>query len=155
DNDIHTAGLLARFEDEYHASAVFIDSGYGQGIYSAGQVMGRNWQLISFASKALDDKTYANKRAEMWGLMKNWLKNDGMLEDDQQLIDDLTGPEAFINRQNKIQLESKDDMKKRGVPSPNKADALALTFAYPVTMPEPGYNNGRRDMCNVEYDPFA
>lgn len=152
DNDIHTAGLLARFEDEYKAAAVFIDSGYGQGIYSAGQVMGRSWQLVHFAGKPLND-LYANKRAEIWGNMKEWLKNEGMLEDDQQLIDDLTGPEAFINTRGKLQLESKDDMKRRGLPSPNKADALALTFSYPVTMPEPGYS-GRRDMCNTDYDPF-
>lgn len=152
DNDIYTAGLLARYEDEYNAAAVFIDSGYGQGIYSAGQVMGRSWQLVHFAGKPLND-LYANKRAEIWGNMKEWLKNEGMLEDDQQLIDDLTGPEAFINTRGKLQLESKDDMKRRGLPSPNKADALALTFAYPVTMPEPGYS-GRRDMCNVDYDPF-
>jgi hypothetical protein len=154
DNDVHTAGLLARLEDEYKAAAVFIDSGYGQGIYSAGQVMGRNWQLVSFAGKPSDEQTYANKRAEIWGEMKEWLKNEGTLEDDQQLIDDLTGPEAFINTRGKLQLESKDDMKRRGVPSPNKADALALTFTYPVTMPAYGYG-GRQDMCNTDYDPFA
>jgi hypothetical protein len=152
DNDIHTAGMLARFEDEYNASAVFIDQGYGQGIYSAGQVMGRNWQLISFAGKPMSD-IYANKRAEMWAEMKKWLQNDGIIEDDQQLIDDLTGPEAFVNTRGKLQLESKDDMKRRGLQSPNKGDALALNFAYPVAIPDATYN-GRRDMCNVDYDPF-
>lgn len=153
DNDVHTAGLLARFEDEYHAAAVFIDSGYGTGIYSAGQVMGRNWQLISFAGKATDETTYANKRAEIWGLMKGWLRTEGAIDDDQQLSDDLTGPEAYINIRGKLQLESKDDMKKRGVASPNKADALALTFSYPVTIPAYGYNESS-NMCNTEYDPF-
>lgn len=153
DNDVHTAGLLAQLEDKYHAAAVFIDSGYGQGIYSAGQVMGRNWQLISFAGKPVN-KMYANKRAEMWGEMKEWLKHEGMISDDQELTDDLTGPEAFINTRGKLQLESKEDMKRRGLPSPNKGDALALTFAYPVTMPAYGYG-GRQDMCNTDYDPFA
>jgi hypothetical protein len=89
----------------------------------------------------------------MWGLMKDWIKNEGMLEDDQQLIDDVTGPEAYINQRNKIQLESKDDMKRRGLPSPNKGDALALTFAYPVTMPAYGYTE-KRGFCNTDYDPF-
>lgn len=153
DNDVHTAGLLARFEDKYNAAAVFIDFGYGQGIYSAGVAMGRSWQLVNFSSAPFNDQ-YTNKRAEMWGEMKKWLIQEGMIEQDQQLIDDLTGPEAFINLRGKIQLESKDDMKKRGLQSPNKADALALTFASPVQMKEPEYG-GRKDMCNTDYDPFA
>ena len=152
DNDIHTAGLLARFEDEYNAAAVFIDSGFGQGIYSAGKTMGRNWRLVSFAGKPMDEY-YANKRAEMWGAMKDWLKEEGMIEDDQGLKDDLTGPQAFMNIRGKLQLESKDDMKKRGLPSPNKGDALALTFAYPVLMEPQGYG-GRQNVCNTDYDPF-
>lgn len=152
DDDVRTAGIIARYEDEYHAAAVFIDSGYGTGIYSAGKAMGRVWRIVSFAEKPTSD-AYANKRAEMWGEMKRWLIDEGNIEDDQQLKDDLTGPEAYINLRGKIQLESKDDMKKRGLPSPNKADALALTFAYPVLM-EPDAFGGRRDMCNTEYNPF-
>lgn len=154
DNDVHTAGLLAKLEDEYSASAVFIDAGFGTGIYSAGQAMGRSWRLVSFAGKPLKDQ-YANKRAEMWAELKEWLKEDGMIEDDQQLKDDLTGPEAFINLRGKLQLESKDDMKRRGLPSPNKGDALALTFAYPVAIPNPLDYPGSKTMCNTEYDPFA
>jgi hypothetical protein len=78
-----------------------------------------------------------------------------MIEDDQVLKDDLTGPEAFINLRGKIQLESKDDMKRRGLPSPNKGDALALTFAMPVALKTLESAGGRRDMCNVDYDPFS
>ncbi len=153
DNDVHVAGLIARFEDEYCAAAVFIDSGYGQGIYSAGNMMGRSWRMVSFAEKPLNDY-YQNKRAEIWSEMKEWLKTEGTLEDNQQLKDDLTGPEAFMNVRGKLQLESKDDMKKRGLPSPNIADALALTFSYPVTIPDYGYGR-RQDFCNTDYDPFS
>ena len=82
--------------------------------------------------------------------MKDWIKTIGALPDDAQLRDDLAGPEAFMNRSGKLQLESKEDMKKRGLASPNKADALALTFAYPVRV-----ESGRQDtMCNTDYDPF-
>lgn len=153
DNDVHTAGILAKLEDEYHAAAVFIDAGFGTGIYSAGVTMGRRWRLVNFAEKPMKD-TYANKRAEMWAEMKQWLIDEGMIEDDQQLKDDLTGPEGYINLRGKLQLESKDDMKKRGLASPNKADALALTFAYPVLM-EPQGVGAHSDMCNVDYDPFS
>lgn len=131
DNDIHIAGLLADYEDKYKADAVFIDLGYGQGIYSAGVTMGRSWQLISFASKS-SKIGYANKRAEMWGEMKKWLQEGGVIEDDEILVNDLIGPEAYINLKGQIQLEDKKHMKERGQPSPNRADALALTFALPV-----------------------
>lgn len=152
DDDARIAGIIARYEEQYHAAAVFIDQGYGTGIYSMGRALGRNWQLISFASNPIDSY-YANKRAEMWSEMKKWLMEDGIIEDDQQLKDDLTGPEAFINTHGKLQLESKDDMKRRGLQSPNKADALALTFAYPV-LPAVAAAYGMDEMCNTDYDPF-
>lgn len=131
DNDVYIAGIIARFEDKYKADAVFIDLGYGTGIYSAGVTMGRNWQLVSFGG-ASNTAGYANKRAEMWGKMKDWLKNGGVIEDDEVLRNDLTGPQAYINLKGEIILEKKEDMKKRGLASPNRADALALSFAYPV-----------------------
>lgn len=150
DNDIVTAGIIARFEDEYNADAVFIDQGYGTGIWSAGETMGRSWNLIAFGGKS-SDLGYANKRAEMWGNMKEWLINGGVIEDDEILTNDLIGPEAGVNLKGQIQLESKDDMKKRGQPSPNRADALALTFAYPVIKKECYLENNRQQ----SYDPFA
>lgn len=132
DNDLRTAGKIARYQDTYGAAAVFIDLGYGTGIFSAGKDMGRKgWRLVSFAEKPLKDG-FANKRAEMWSDMKDWLSEGGAIDNNDTLIKDLTSPEVFVNRSGKLQLESKQEMKKRGLPSPNIADALALTFAYPV-----------------------
>lgn len=131
DNDLAVGRRIAKYQDDYGATAVFIDMGYGTGIYSVGRDMGRSgWRLVSFA-EAADGDEYANKRAEMWAQVKKWLEEGGSI-DDEGLADELTGPEAYINRRGKLQLESKDDMKKRGLASPNMADALALTFAFPV-----------------------
>ena len=55
-----------------------MDAGYGTGIVSAGNVMGRSWRLIWFSGKPLDDG-YLNKRAEMWGQGKRWLKAGGAI----------------------------------------------------------------------------
>jgi len=82
--------------------------------------------------------------------MKDWLKDCGAIEDDDQLRDELASPEAFINPRGKLQLESKDSMKKRGEASPNKADALALTFAYPV-MPRDVLQNKKLARSNTNY----
>ena len=70
----------------------------------------------------------------MWSEMKKWLQDGGTLENKPEIVTDLTGPEAAINRRGTLQLESKDDMKRRGLASPNYGDALALTFAQPVML---------------------
>lgn len=131
DNDVYIANLLMRLEDEHKADAVFIDAGYGTGIKSVGTTLGRDWMLVWFAGKP-NDPGYLNKRAEMWGEIKNWLKEGGALPNDKELYTDLISPDVIPRMDGKIQLESKKDMKARGLASPNKADALALSFAMPV-----------------------
>src|SRR5882724_2665616 len=92
---------------------------------------------VDFGAKA--DRTdasdaaarYANKRAEMWGFMKEWLKA-GSLPDDKDLAADLKAVDYGYDASDAILLERKDDMRRRGLASPDDGDALALTFAYPV-----------------------
>jgi hypothetical protein len=132
DNDIEVANKLAALEDEHDADAVFVDAGYGTGIVSAGKTMGRKWRLVWFAGESADPGCL-NKRAEMWKLARDWLKEGGAIPiDDQTLADELTAPETVARLDGKIQIESKKDMKARGLPSPNRADALCLSFAFPV-----------------------
>lgn len=152
DDDFAIASLIAQFEDEYHAAAVVIDQGYGTGIYSAGKQLGRKWHLVSFA-EASPDKGYLNMRAYGWGMMKEWLKEGGVYTDDQSLYDDLIGPEAEVTLKGQIKLESKESMKKRGLPSPNKGDALALTFMINVRKKENYGSTGGR-VANTAYSPF-
>ncbi|WP_320194970.1 terminase [Agrobacterium rosae] len=162
DNDILVANHVARFEDELGADAVFIDLGHGTGIYSAGISLGRTWQLVSFAEKSVD-RGCLNKRAEMWKGIRDWLKQGGAIDPkDDVLYQDLIGPELVARTDGKLQLESKEDMKVRGLPSPNRADALGLTFARPVVAKERGdderYNHSRDtgySGSNDEYNPYG
>ena len=131
DNDIQMATLIASIEDEVQADAVFIDAGYGTGIVSAGQTMRRKWQLVWFAEKP-NDMGCLNKRAEMWKAARDWLKAGGSIPKDPQLHTELISPETVARLDGKLQIESKKDMKLRGVTSPNRADALILSFAYPI-----------------------
>jgi hypothetical protein len=131
DNDVHVANQVARLEDEHRADAVFIDAGYGTGIVSVGRTLNRDWSLVWFAGES-GDMGCLNKRAEMWKAMRDWLKEGGALPEDPELRDELTAPETVARLDGKIQIESKKDMKARGLSSPNKADALAISFAYPV-----------------------
>lgn len=155
DNDVEVANLIARLETEHKADAVFVDAGYGTGIVSAGQVMGRSWQLVWFGGKATDP-AYVNKRAEIWGAMKSWIKQGGVIDPkDEELYQDLVGPETVPRLDGKILLESKQDMKDRGLPSPNKADALALTFAAPVAKREMISTAPATTTMPDDYNPYA
>ena len=74
----------------------------------------------------------ANKRAEIWTRMRAWLRR-GAIPDAPRLRDDLGGPTyGFAADDTRIRLERKADMKRRGLPSPDWADALACTFAEAV-----------------------
>ncbi|MGU3629851.1 terminase [Comamonas sp. C24C] len=153
DNDVAVANIIANLEDEHGADAVFIDAGYGTGIVSAGQVLGRDWHLVWFAG-ASSDPGCLNKRAEMWKLARDWLKSGGAIPKDDVLYQDLIGPETVARLDGKIQIESKQDMKKRGLPSPNRADALVLSFAFPVSKKLRREDGGGRE-TRREYDPYA
>jgi hypothetical protein len=91
----------------------------------------------------------------MWGALRAWLKT-GALPNDPELKSQLLGPTYSFNLRNEIVLESKEDMMRRGITSPDDADALALTFAYPLA---PHANAGRegppKPTIEFEYDPFS
>jgi hypothetical protein len=115
---------------------VFLDStGIGWGVHDRLLQLGcPNLIGVNFGAKA--DRAdaaarYANKRAEMWGFMKEWCAA-GCLPDDRDLIADLTAVDYGYDASDAILLERKDDMRRRGLASPDDGDALALTFAYPV-----------------------
>jgi hypothetical protein len=91
-----------------------------------------------------DPKMYFNRRAEVWGLMRDALKSGLDIPDDAELEADLTGPQYGFSSDEQIQLERKKDMKARGLASPDTADMLAMTFAVkiaPKPKPEPARNS--------------
>ena len=132
DNDAFVAQQLAMYEDELKADAVFIDQGYGTGVYSIGKMWGRDWNLVAFGAGSGRPECL-NKRAEMWLNLKEWLIEGGSIDpNDQELADDLCAPELVPNDKGLIQLEKKEKIKERIGHSTDEADSLAITFAYPV-----------------------
>jgi hypothetical protein len=92
----------------------------------------------------------------MWKDSRDWLKSGGAIPKDQVLHDDLIGPEAVARADGKLLLESKVDMKARGLPSPNRADALVLTFAGPVVAKSRRRTGeDKQQKLNSDYDPMA
>jgi hypothetical protein len=136
---MQVASRIMEAANSYNPDAIFVDgTGIGWGVVDRLNQMGcRNVVGVDFGTKA--DRTdardaaarYANKRAEMWGFMKEWLKV-GSLPDDPELLADLKAVDYGYDASDAILLERKDDMRRRGLASPDDGDALALTFAYPV-----------------------
>ncbi|WAK01859.1 hypothetical protein [Methylobacter sp. YRD-M1] len=112
---------------------VFIDStgGYGSGVAACMRIRGYDCEEIHFSNSPIDLQ-YANKRAEMFGELKNWLQSNVSIPDTDEIELDLTCFGYKHNNMSRLVLESKEDVKKRFKRSPDIADALALTFSYPV-----------------------
>lgn len=118
---------------------VMIDGvGVGGGVVDRLKQLGHGPKVIDVnaGSRPLDPAKYFNKRAEMWGLMRDYLSAGAQIPDDNELIADLTNPEYGFTPTQQIQIEKKDDMKKRGLASPDCGDALALTFSRGFNMPK-------------------
>lgn len=113
-------------------SMLFVDSAYGSPYVERLRAMGfDNVQEINFGGPS-PDRHFANMRAFMWSKMKDFLDRGAIPADDIQLETDLTAPGSHLNRSDQLVIESKENMAKRGVASPDDGDALALTFAAPV-----------------------
>ncbi|MCU1301952.1 MAG: putative phage terminase, large subunit [Candidatus Sulfotelmatobacter sp.] len=104
----------------------------------------RNVMGINFGDSALRDQFYVLRRDEMWGGMKDWLRAGGAIDRDRELAADLQKPILIKDIKQRVKLEPKADMKTRlakmglDSSSPDDADALALTFAMPVSaLPPP------------------
>lgn len=123
------AARVAEAIDAHRPSAVFVDAtGMGWGVVDRLRQLSHPVVAVQAGEAAMDPAKYYNRRAELWGLMRDWLKDGACLPDDSELRDDLIGPEYGFDAKMRIQLEKKEDMKKRGLASPDSADSLAVTF---------------------------
>ena len=85
---------------------------------------------VNVSESSSAKKNYLNLRAELWFAIKDWLaQRDCRLPIDDELASELAAPLYKYTSTGKIKIESKDEMRKRGIKSPDKADALALTMA--------------------------
>lgn len=142
------AGDIALEAQIEHPDAIFVDAGnIGAAVVDRLRQLGiENVYEVWFGGEGRDANwngvkvRTANKRAEMWTNMREWLKS-GSIPDEPKLLDDLVGPlYSFAGDDTRIMLERKKDMKKRGLASPDDGDALACTFAEPVApRTVPGY----------------
>ncbi len=165
-NTVELAARISSAAGTQGADGIFIDGGgVGGGVVDNVRALGLHCWDVQFggsadvggASTGNAGEMYANKRAEMWGAMRAWIRAGGALPQDPALRAQLIAPNYGLDMKGRIQLEKKEDMMRRlgGDKSPDRADALALTFAYPLQSRAQTEAFGQRQGCEFEYNPFA
>ncbi len=149
-DNVDVANLAHGFIQKLHPKRIFMDiGGQGAGVYDILKDRGFSEIIrgVYFGEKARQNERYFNRRAEMWDAVRDWLASRPpvQLPRDEELFEDLCAVNKRYDRHGRLQLEEKEEIKKRLGRSPDKADALALTFAEPVYDDgEPRlYGNGR------------
>lgn len=161
---ISLASLTISTLEELHADGICVDEGgVGGGVVDYIRHMRYHCFGVQFGAKpdgampavlGIQGERYANKRAEMYGCLRAWLRT-GAIADDPELKAQLLGITYTFNRQDQIILTSKEDMMKDGKPSPDWVDSLALTFAHPVAPAQAsGGLHQQKPQVQSEYDPY-
>jgi hypothetical protein len=132
DDTMVTVGHVIEVIEEWQPAMVCVDEGgLGAGVLDRLKEQRYKVRGVNFGWAARNNKAWGNKRAEMWADMKDWLKT-ASIPNDRRLKSDLMGPTKKPNSSGVIFLEGKKEMRSRGMASPDTADALCVTFAFPV-----------------------
>lgn len=141
-NNVEVANVITSLIRDEQPARINIDvGGLGAGVYDilVDRGYGSILRSVNFGEKAQESEKYRNRRAEMWGRLKEWLTSElpVSLTDCDGLAEDLTTPNKKYDGLGRLQLEEKDEIKKRLSRSTDVGDALALTFAemfYPTSI---------------------
>lgn len=143
-NVTQAAGWVKMVIDKHKPRKLFIDvGGVGAGVYDivveygmpyAKIIVPVNFGSSPFEPNPPDGGGAVNRRAEIWMKSRDWLEDPAgvQIPDEDSIQADACGPGYKWDSQTRLILEKKDDMRRRGVPSPDEWDAVALTFAEPV-----------------------
>lgn len=160
---MEVAAHVAAAFNLHRAAVVMVDTGgVGGGVYDRLQQLRIPCLPVDFGSSPSGSNEvekgvrYANKRAEIWGAVRDWLPYGSIVDSTlgMSLVEELTGPSYGLNKKEAILLEAKADMRRRNVRSPNIADALACTFAYPTFVARPN-PYPLAPQIGGEYNPFS
>lgn len=153
---MQTATRIAEYIASVRPRVMFVDgAGVGGGIVDRLRQLGhKNVIDVNFGRKAADAQQFMNVKSECWARMRDWL-DGGCIPQSDRLRDDLTGIEYAFDKAGRLKLESKDDMKKRGLPSPDWAEALALSFANEVARTDTLWEKRKARRARTDYSIFS
>lgn len=156
---VELANIAMAQADIHKPDAIVIEgTGVGAGVIDI--MRDRGYKIVEIHPGAAAEKHefYVNRRAEYWALMRDWLHEEGCIADVGDMFAQLTTILYTLDRhEQRIKLESKEDMKKRGLSSPDEADTLALTFAVRVSRRDRHLTDGgkKRNVARMDYDEYA
>lgn len=159
-----TATHVAALAKQYLPDAIVIDGGgVGGGVVDLVRHLNvPNVYEFNFGGKSPDPRKHKNMAAYVWSRMGQWLKEGGLIEDDEDLKSELTAREYYYDLHTALYLETKDELKERGEPSPDDADALAMSFLYDWGPRDPAKTAaafaGKGNFSSVvgaDFDPFS
>jgi hypothetical protein len=130
-----TVGRIVEARRALAATAIKVDdSGVGGGVTDRLAELGEPVVPVNGASRPIDPERFLNRRAELfWALRERAETGDLDLEGDDAMLRQLGALRTGLSSWGQVKIESKDDMRRRGIKSPDRADALALAFAPTVT----------------------
>ena len=124
---------VAREIDDWNPDTTFVDGvGIGAGVVDRLRQLGYDVVDVQAGASAEEDQVYSNKRTEMAVRVRDWLKGDVRVPSDDPLKEEAIGVEYGFVNEKRMALERKKDFKDRLGRSPDRFDAVALTFAEPV-----------------------
>ncbi len=141
-NNLDLMQLTGAVKAEYDAVSsskkpveIIVDSvGLGAGVLDRLRELGLPARGLNVSERSVQRETYINLRAELWFKCKAWLEGmDVKIPHDDRLWAELAAPRYHFTSSGKIQVESKEAMKKRGINSPDRADAVCLSLANEMT----------------------
>lgn len=139
--------------EKYQPSRTFIDvTGMGWGVFDRLRENKYKVTDIQVGETAYDERRYKIRRDELWGLCKEWLMDGACIPiDAKQLANELCQPQFYFSIKMQTQIESKENMKKRQLASPNVADALCLTFSMPTKLKDEGKPEKPKESWREKY----
>jgi hypothetical protein len=153
--EIAARAALARQRWEWEQAMVDDTGGYGASAIDSMNLAGLPVMPVNFSGKAIDPR-YFNLRSEMWFRLRDWVRAGGSLPNEPDLLRELTAP-TYTFFKGKFRLEEKEQIKKRLKFSPDKADALAITFCIP-DQPTQKFRQsqaGTETQHTTDWDPLA
>ncbi len=128
-----TAHCIAEAMKKHRPIQTFIDgSGIGAGVVDKLRQLNFSVVDVNGGNSSINPR-FLNKRAEMWWEGKEWIEGMCELPKDATLKDELTCVEYDYTDKGRIRLDRKSDIMEQYGFSPDRADALMLTFAYPIS----------------------
>jgi hypothetical protein len=163
-NDLmQTAQQVTTLAQRYKPKMIYIDGiGVGGGVVDRMRHLGHtNIEDVNVARKASEPNAFANLRAECYMRMKRWMEDRASIVTEfplkQEFEDDVSAVTYSYDTKGRIQIDSKEDLKAKGLPSPDISDAVALTFAtiLPTADVERMMRGGQQTNYTVPMvDPF-